>query len=450
MLRVRGFVCLLSALAFVACLSAGALAGEPGTATRPGTATAPSEGEGGAVPASSTDAGTDAAAGKGESGAVELDLDDVAPSWIQASWFRYETLGFQVWQFIAAFVFILFGLILKRLSDHLAAAKVIPLLKKSPFQFDHLIAGAAAPPAGWLMAIFGLYLAFGVLARSLSPRVATFSFSVVKVLLAADVLWFFFRLVDVSDHYLLKLTAKTESRLDDQLVPVVRKALKATVGVLGFVWVVEWLGGNISSLLAGLGIGGLAVALALQDTLANFFGSVFIFLDQPFVTGDWIKIGEVEGFVEEIGFRSTRIRTLPTTLVSIPNKQVADSPIENLTRMPGHRVLQMVGLTYETTADQMEQAVARIREVVESDPDVSEEGIIVRFEAFGGSSLDIRVMYFTTGILPAEHLAIKERVNLAIMRVVAELGLSIAFPTRTVYFEGDIAKAMAGRRDRDA
>jgi MscS family membrane protein len=155
----------------------------------------------------------------------------------------------------------------------------------------------------------------------------------------------------------------------------------------------------------------------------------------------------VEGTVEEIGFRTTRIRTFPTTLVSIPNKTVADSAIDNLSRMPSRRVLQTVGVTYETTADQMEECVAAVREIVEGDPGVDKEKqVVVRFQDFGGSSLDILVLYFTTAIPLADHLETKERINLAIMRKVADLGLSIALPTRTLYLEGDIAKAIAGLR----
>jgi MscS family membrane protein len=139
--------------------------------------------------------------------------------------------------------------------------------------------------------------------------VGAFVLAVLKVLLAADVLWFLFRSVDVGVQCLAKLARRTDSRLDDQLIPLIRKALKITIGIVCFLWVVQLLGFSISSLIAGLGIGGLAVALALQDPLGNFFGSVFLFLDRPFGVGDWIKMDNVEGIVEDIGFRSTRVRT---------------------------------------------------------------------------------------------------------------------------------------------
>ena len=211
--------------------------------------------------------------------------------------------------------------------------------------------------------------------------------------------------------------------------------MKATIGIICFLWVFQLLGYNVSSLLAGLGIGGLAVALALQDTLSNFFGSVFIFLDRPFMVGDWVKIGDVEGIVEDIGFRSTRIRTWLKTLVSIPNKNVANATIDNWSRMPRRRVFQTIGLTYETTADQMEKAVEEIKKIIENDPGVDKNFIVVKFSEFGDSSLNITVIYFTIDTTLKGHLETKERINLSIMRKLSDLGLSIAFPTMSIYLE---------------
>ena len=416
---VCGIVFALSALMLTLAVAGEAPAATPPAATAPATV----------VPAAKTPA---------TPAGPEIDLGTYFPNWA-----KRQLFGVAVWQFVVAFVFVLFALAAKKISDHLFATRIIPLLRKTPFDLDHLVAEAAAPPIGWLLLLLGLYGTFGVLTLPREPNVHGAVFGLLKILLAADILWFLFRMVDIGDAYLTKLAGRTDSTLDDQLVPVVRKALKVTIALIGFVWAVQLLGYSVSSLLAGLGIGGLAVALALQDTLANFFGSVCIFLDRPFVVGDWVKIRDVEGFVEEVGFRSTRIRTLPTTLVSIPNKNVADATIDNLSKMPKRRVLQTVGVTYETDADQMEQAVAAIREIVENDEGVHKETIVVRFQEFGGSSLDILVLYFTTAIPLPGHLATKERVNLAIMRKLAAMGLDIAFPTQTIYFEGDIAKRMA-------
>ncbi len=368
-------------------------------------------------------------------------LGDGLPGWI-----RFEFFGIALWQFAAAFLLVLLGLVLKKVSDYVFDRRIIPRLERTRFDADHMLVRAASGPLGFLIVLGGLALAVWVLALPTEPTdVRRAAFGVLKVLLVADILWFLFRVVDVMAVYLTRLAGRTESELDDQLVPLVRKALKVTIGLLLAVWVVQLLGYSVSSLLAGLGIGGLAVALALQDTLGNFFGSIFIFMDRPFTIGDMVKIGDVEGTVEQIGFRSTRIRTWPATLVCIPNKTVAEATIDNWSKMPKRRVLQTVGVTYETTADQMQGAVAAIREVLAGDEGVDQEFIVVRFSDFGASSLDIKVIYFTKAIPYLEHLETKERVNLAIMRTVKRLGLSIAFPTQTVYLEGDVAKAMARR-----
>ncbi len=353
-------------------------------------------------------------------------------------WARYELLGFAVWQIVAAFAFILGGLVLKKISDIVFDKKVVPLFEKTPWEFDNLLAGAASRPVGWLFPLAGFAAAFSVLPLPTEPNVRGFVFNVLSVLLGVGLIWFLYRCVDVLVDHLTQMAQRTESKLDDQLVPLIRKALKLTIGAIGFVWVVQLLGYSVSSLIAGLGLGGLAVALALQDTLANFFGSIVIFLDRPFAVGDWIKLSDVEGTVESIGFRSTRVRTWPATLVSIPNKTVANTTIDNWSKMPKRRVMQTVGVTYETNAEQMEQAVSAIRDILVNDEGVDQKFIVVRFTDFGDSSLNILVYYFTKAVSFADYTETKERVNLAIMRTLKNMGLSIAFPSRTVYFGNSI------------
>ena len=374
-----------------------------------------------------------------------LNESDTAYSGWFGEWARYEVVGgVAVWQLIMVFVFLLAGLVLRKISNHVFEKRLIPMFEKTRFSFDNLIVKAVSKPLGMLILIGSLSAAASVLMLPSEPNVRGFVFGLIKVLFAANLLWFLFRMVDVLTEYLSKLVERTESKLDDQLVPLIRKALKVTIGIICAVWVIQLLGYSAGSLIAGLGIGGLAIALALQDTLSNFFGSVFIFLDRPFAVGDLIKVGDVEGTVEQIGFRSTRIRTFPATLVSIPNKTVATATIDNWSKRPKRRVLQTVGVTYETTADQMERALEAIREILKRDEGVDQEFIVVRFDDFGDSSLNIQLYYFTKAADYDPHLETKERVNLKVMRALEDLGLSIAFPTRTVYFEGVVAKGMAG------
>jgi len=361
------------------------------------------------------------------------------------SWARCEVLGVALWQIIGAFVLILLGLLARKVFDRVMERRILPLLRKTPFELDSLLAGAASKPAGYAILVVAFSAALAIMPLPTEPDVQGFVSAAVRVVYGLLLIWFLFRVVDVGVHYLQKLAGRTGSGLDDQLMPVVRKALKLTLGVLCAVWTIQLLGYNVSSLLAGLGIGGLAVALALQDALGNFFGSIAIFLDRPFRVGDLIRVEGTEGYVEQIGFRSTRLRTWPASEVSIPNKSVANATIDNWSRMPKRQVRQTIGVTYETTAEEMERAVAAIREIVEGDEGVDKDLVVVRFTDFGESSLNILVLYYTVGVTLPEHHATKERINLAVMRALAGMGLSIAFPTRTLYLEGEVAREMAGR-----
>ena len=193
------------------------------------------------------------------------------------------------------------------------------------------------------------------------------------------------------------------------------------------------LGYSISGLLAGLGIGGLALAMAAKDTLSNLFGSVTIFSDQPFQVGDWIKVNDHEGVVEAVGFRSTRIRTFYKTEVSIPNSVVANATIDNFSRMQRRRVSTTLGFTYETTPDQMEKVLAGIRNVLKKTKGVNQDFYMVSFTGFGASALEVLLYYFTDTTVWTEYVEIRERVNLAIMRATEKAGVEFAFNSMSVY-----------------
>jgi len=311
-----------------------------------------------------------------------IDLSGRFPAWMSI-----EIMNVALWQFICTFGFFLAGLAAKKISDHIFEKKLIPLFSKTRIDLDNLFLEALSKPAGFIFMLGGIAAAMAVLPLPVEPNVNGFVFGVIKILAAMDFLWFLFRIVDIAVKYLTRLAARTDSKLDEQMVPLLSKAIKISIGAVSCLWIIQLFGYNISSLLAGLGIGGLAVALALQDTLSNFFGSVFIFLDRPFAVGDLVKVGEVEGTVEEIGFRTTRIRTYFATLVSIPNKTVASAVVDNLSKRHKRRVSQTIGVTYETTAEQMEEATAEIKKIIAGEERVDGEVIIVRFTEFGSSSL---------------------------------------------------------------
>jgi MscS family membrane protein len=226
-------------------------------------------------------------------------------------------------------------------------------------------------------------------------------------------------------------------------MPWIKKTLLTLILIFGVLLAAQALGANVKAFLAGLGIGGLAFALAAQDTIANVFGSVVVAVDQPFRIGDFVKIGAHEGTVEDIGLRSTRLRTPDRTLISIPNKTVAAEAVNNFTRMPQRRVLQTIGVTYGSKSDQLDGLVNDIREMLKATPEVHPQTILVHFLNYGASSLDIQIIYFSANPDGIVTMDLRHRMNLAIMRLVEARGLSFAFPTQTIEFAGEIAQRMA-------
>ena len=227
-------------------------------------------------------------------------------------------------------------------------------------------------------------------------------------------------------------------------MPWIKKTLVAVFVVMGVLITVQSLGYNVSTILSGLGIGGLAFALAAQDTIANLFGSIVVAIDQPFKVGETVKIGANTGTVEDIGLRSTKIRLIDKSLVIIPNKLVSSEAIINLSRFTQRRVEQVIGLTYDTTPDQMTAIVEDVKRIILAETVVDAESVMVFFRDFSASSLDLWIVYATKGPDFQEGFALKQRVNLAIMRAVAARGLSFAFPTQTLHLDGPVAKQWVG------
>jgi MscS family membrane protein len=216
--------------------------------------------------------------------------------------------------------------------------------------------------------------------------------------------------------------------------------------VLGVLLTIQSLGYDVKALLAGLGIGGLAFALAAQDTIANIFGALVVAVDQPFKIGETVKIGQNTGGVEDIGLRSTRIRLVDKSLMTIPNKTVAAETVTNLSRFTRRRFEQVIGLTYDAKPEQMEAIVEEIRRIITSQPEVDAPGVHVYFRDFSASSMDIWLVYEIPDPDFAKSMRVKQRINLLIMRAVEARGLSFAFPTQTVHLAGEVAEKLAGRK----
>ncbi len=243
----------------------------------------------------------------------------------------------------------------------------------------------------------------------------------------------FYRLINIVATSSNQLFDMTGIRIEARLLPLVRNTFKLMVGILGILFGLQQWGVNVSALVASLGIVGLGISLAAQDTIANLFGFGVIIGDRPFVVGEFIKTPDVEGIVEDVGVRSTRIRKPDQALITMPNAKLASSPVERFAR---RRISFVLGVTYETTADEMEELLGRLREMLRSRQHIVASSVAVYFTAFGASSLDVSI--FCDVLHRDWHSFMREReqINLAVMRMLAEMGLSVAFPTQSIYIEG--------------
>jgi len=357
--------------------------------------------------------------------------------------FTYPIGPWTVGYLLVAFGFVLAGFLLRLILNKVVTHRLASLAAKTDTEADDLATAAIVNPLGMILPVLGIYLAVRILLNSAEWRdTADKIFAVVSILV---VTWTFFKLADALSVLLNELAAKTDSKLDDQVVPLLRKTLKIFLAILAFILIAQNLGYSVSGLLAGLGIGGLALAMASKDTLANLFGSVMILVDRPFHVGDWITFPGGDGVVEEVGMRSTRVRTFAKTVISIPNQALANATVENHSLMPKRRIKFTLGVTYQSTVAQVEALVAAIEAYLKGNPDIDQEFMLVKFTDFNASSLDIFVYCFTVTTDWTQHLSVKQDVNLKIMSLVEETGMGIAYPTQTVHLvEENEPSASAG------
>jgi len=335
-----------------------------------------------------------------------------------------------------AFAFLVGGFALRAVLNSVVAKRLATWAEKTTTKADDLAGDALINPLGLIIPVVGIYLAIRVLLAA-QPEWLRAGDRIFKVVSILVITWTVLRLVDALSVLLGELSARTESRLDDQVVPLIRKALKTFLGVLAFILIAQNLGYSVSGLLAGLGIGGLALAMAAKDTLANLFGSIMILIDRPFHVGDWVTFPGGDGVVEEIGLRSTRVRTFAKTIISIPNQALANATVENHSLMPKRRIKFTLGITYDASASQVSGLVKSIEEYLQANPEIDQEFMLVKFTEFNTSSLDLFIYCFTVTTDWTQHLAVRQEVNLKIMSLVEELGLSIAFPTQTIHLAAD-------------
>ena len=349
-----------------------------------------------------------------------------------------KIVGIELWQFIALiivlvlafFIFLIFKrvafLLLERIQHYITKSnstniEVRTVLKK------------LAHPISLLVALKFIDIIFPSLQFSLAINKWVF----LSINIAETVFWIyvFLKLVKVIMQVFIEITGKTESKLDDQLVPILNNLLTGIVVIFGFFKVLHLFGVDTTTMLAGATIGGLAFALASQDTVKNFIGTVAIFLDKPFHIGDWISAGEVTGTVEEVGFRSTRIRAADTTVFQIPNSKLSEMVINNSGLRLFRRYNTNLGLRYDTPPELIEAFVNGIRILIKEHPETQSDSYNVEFTGFGDSALLIMMNVYFKSLAWGTEQSSKHRLHMAIIKLAAELGVEFAFPSTTVTIE---------------
>jgi len=344
-------------------------------------------------------------------------------------------LGLHFWQLAGLFILILLLFLSHKLITLLLDKVFLYFMAKLGYGY---VGEKYLLPVARITSIYLIVVLSSLFIRLLQLPIEVVAFAL-KVLNAAKpfiITIVFYKIVDIVSVYFSKLAEKTESTLDDQLVPLLRKTLKAFVVIVGTLFVLkEGLEVDIVPLLTGLSIGGLAFALAAQDTIKNFFGSIMIFIDKPFQVGDWITSGDVDGTVEEVGFRSTRVRTFRNSVMYIPNGKIADATIDNHGLRHFRRFYTTLTITYDTPPQLIEVFVQGLRQIVEDHPYTRKNVYNIYFNNLSSYSQDIMFYIFFEVPNWTEELRCRHEILVSIVSLANSLGVRFAFPTQTLHME---------------
>jgi len=343
-------------------------------------------------------------------------------------------LGLYIWQIIGILILVLLSFVVHKIFTLVIEKIIIELLVK--YGYRKLAANLIKPIA----APISYLIIFPILMVLVPVLQLPVSFSR-YLIIALRALWPVFltivayRLVDIFGIYMMKVAEKTESTLDDQLVPLLRKVLKTFVIIIGTLFVLINLNISIIPFITGISIGGLALALAAQDTIKNFFGSLMIFIDKPFQIGNWITSGEIDGEVEEVGLRSTRVRTFRNSLIYVPNGILADRTIDNHGLRVYRRYYATLAITYDTPPRLIEVFIEGLNKIVKNHPHTRKDKYHIFMNDFGDSSLNIMFYIFFEAPNWALELQYRHEIIIQILKLAEDLNVRFAFPTRTLHME---------------
>ncbi|MBR0498862.1 MAG: mechanosensitive ion channel [Paludibacteraceae bacterium] len=341
----------------------------------------------------------------------------------------YRIYNNEVQEILISLAFILGAIVLGRLVRWFAE-KILPkLTAKTETQLDDVLVEVLKAPMLFALTLVGFWI--GIKRLSMPVNVMAMIADIYKFLLVISATWFISRAVSTFINVILKEKVNDESsRMDEHALSLIKKVSSFVIWSIGVITALNNAGVDVGALIAGLGIGGVAIALAAQDTAKNIFAGMMILFDRPFKIGELITIDGTTGYVEDMGIRSTKLRTYSGQLVVIPNYKTADSNLTNITREPSRRIELNVGLTYSTTPEQMRQAMDILRKLPSSVGGI-EDKVKVYFTSFGDFSLNITCWYYIKK--DSDLFETQSAVNLQVLDEFNAHGLDFAFPTQTLY-----------------
>ncbi len=347
----------------------------------------------------------------------------------------HMVFGVEHWQWASLFVLVLVGVSIDLLVRFLMKLFIYRVIARQKAQAKREVIVTAVRPIGlfasavfWVMLLRANLLDFNE--AELPVQVLIGAAQVFAVLTGVWATW---RITDLIAEVLMSRAAKTETTFDDVLYPLLRKTVKIFIIIFGAIYGASALNIEVGPLLAGLGIGGLAFGLAARDTIENFFGSIAVVVDRPFSVGDWVVVGDTEGIVEEIGFRSTRVRTFYNSLVTVPNANLVRAVVDNYGQRKYRRWKTHVGIQYDTPPEMIVAFTEGIRELVRTHPYTRKDYFQVYLNEFADSSLNILLYIFHEVPDWSTELRERERLFLDIIRLADRLGVRFAFPTQTIH-----------------
>ncbi|MHB8519783.1 MAG: mechanosensitive ion channel family protein [Limisphaerales bacterium] len=362
-----------------------------------------------------------------------FDIDKIPPLTFgldRIEWLQVPLLGKPLWHYVAFVLYIVLALVVSKLIDYLVQARLKKWAASTETKFDDILIELLDGPIKIIT--FVILLDFGLDMFSWPPLINVYLSKGLTLVVAGSLTYMVLKCIDfLMAWWKQRATQGSDKTLDELLFPIIRKSLKIFVIIVAVLVTSEGLGIPMKSAIASLSIGGLAIGLAAQDTLANLFGAVAVFIDKPFRIGDRIKLDNVDGAVETIGLRSTRVRSLEGHLITVPNKTMGSATITNITRRPHIKTELNIGITYDTSPEKIQRAVALLEEIFHSHPMTQE--VSVCFNRFEESALNIQVVHWWKSTDQKSYLKGMQELNLKIKERFDAEKIEFAFPSQTVY-----------------